>query len=64
MGLRQQMRDYVNNESPYYAKTLVFVQSSGIDKSRLADSFGRYESKTRAIAALPGSSSASLRVAC
>ena len=41
IGLRQQMRDCVNSESPYYAKTLVFVQSSGMGKSRLADSFGR-----------------------
>ena len=24
---------------PYYTKTLVFVQSSGMDKSRLADTF-------------------------
>jgi hypothetical protein len=41
IGLQQQMRDCVNDESPYYAKTLVFVQSSGVGKSRLADSFGR-----------------------
>ena len=26
----------------YYAKTLIFVQSSGMGKSRLADAFGRY----------------------
>jgi hypothetical protein len=41
LGLRQQMRDCVNDRSKYYARTLVFVQSSGMGKSRLADSFGR-----------------------
>ncbi|KAI9779500.1 MAG: hypothetical protein M1839_007308 [Geoglossum umbratile] len=41
IGLQQQMRDCINDTSEYYAKTLVFVQSSGMGKSRLADSFGR-----------------------
>jgi hypothetical protein len=41
VGLQQQMKDCVNDTSMYYAKTLVFVQSSGMGKSRLADSFGR-----------------------
>ena len=41
LGLRQQMRDCNNNRLKYYARTLVFVQSSGMGKSRLADSFGR-----------------------
>jgi hypothetical protein len=29
-------------EPKYYAKTLIFVQSSGMGKSRLADAFGEY----------------------
>src|SRR5204862_1480920 len=41
IGLRQQMRDCLDNEVPYYAKTLVFVQSSGMGKSRLADFYGQ-----------------------
>ena len=39
-GLKQQMQHCVSNQSPYYAKTMVFVQSSGVGKSRLADTFG------------------------
>ncbi|KAI9763810.1 MAG: hypothetical protein M1840_009064 [Geoglossum simile] len=41
IGLQQQMRGCINGAPEYYAKTLVFVQSSGVGKSRLADSFGR-----------------------
>ncbi|KAH0555668.1 hypothetical protein GP486_006388, partial [Trichoglossum hirsutum] len=41
LGLQQQMQDCINDTSEYYAKTLVFVQSSGMGKSRLADSFGQ-----------------------
>ncbi|KAI9783978.1 MAG: hypothetical protein M1839_002923 [Geoglossum umbratile] len=40
IGLRQQMKDCISGPLPYYAKTLVFVQSSGMGKSRLADNFG------------------------
>ncbi|KAI9762592.1 MAG: hypothetical protein M1840_001218 [Geoglossum simile] len=40
IGLRQQMKDCISGPLPYHAKTLVFVQSSGMGKSRLADSFG------------------------
>jgi hypothetical protein len=41
IGLRQQMKDCISGPlPPYYAKTLVFVQSSGMGKSRLADTFG------------------------
>jgi hypothetical protein len=41
IGLRQQMKDCISGSlPPYYAKTLVFVQSSGMGKSRLADTFG------------------------
>ena len=40
VALRQQMQHCINDESAYYAKTLVFVQSSGMGKSRLADTFG------------------------
>jgi len=39
-ALRQQMQDCVSEKQPYYARTLVFVQSSGMGKSRLADKFG------------------------
>ncbi len=39
-ALRQQMRDCTHDCSDYYAKTFVFVQSSGMGKSRLADAFG------------------------
>jgi len=39
IGLRQQMRDYTS-DGRYYAKTLVFVQSSGMGKSRLVDTLG------------------------
>ncbi|KAH0558650.1 hypothetical protein GP486_004697 [Trichoglossum hirsutum] len=41
IGLQEQMRDCLKDKTPYYAKTLVFVQSSGMGKSRLADTFGR-----------------------
>jgi hypothetical protein len=41
IGLRRQMEDCISVLlPPYYAKTLVFVQSSGMGKSRLADTFG------------------------
>ena len=41
IGLRQQMKDCISGAlPPHYAKTLVFVQSSGMGKSRLADTFG------------------------
>ena len=41
IGLQQQMKNYISGAlPPYYAKTLVFVQSSGMGKSRLADAFG------------------------
>jgi hypothetical protein len=32
----------LEDKSPYYAKTLVFIQSSGMGKSRLADTFGGF----------------------
>jgi hypothetical protein len=41
IGLKEQMQDCLKDERPFYAKTLVFVQSSGMGKSRLADTFGR-----------------------
>lgn len=34
------MQNYTYDYSDYYTKTFVFVQSSGIGKSRLADAFG------------------------
>jgi hypothetical protein len=40
IALRQQMQHCIDDKSAYYAKTLVFVQSSGMGKSRLADTFG------------------------
>jgi hypothetical protein len=40
IALRQQMQHCIDDKSAYYAKTLVFVQSSGMGKSRLADAFG------------------------
>ena len=41
--LRELIRQYQQrNAKRYYAKTLVFVQSSGMGKSRLADAFGEF----------------------
>ncbi|KIX00093.1 uncharacterized protein Z518_10230 [Rhinocladiella mackenziei CBS 650.93] len=43
IALRDLIRRYqLLDVSQYYAKTLVFVQSSGMGKSRLADVFGQY----------------------
>ncbi|KAI9764367.1 MAG: hypothetical protein M1840_008505 [Geoglossum simile] len=39
--LRKLVRKRVSYESMYYAKTLIFIQSSGMGKSRLADAFGQ-----------------------
>ncbi|KIX00387.1 uncharacterized protein Z518_10526 [Rhinocladiella mackenziei CBS 650.93] len=42
VALRDLIRRYqLLDVSKYYAKTLVFVQSSGMGKSRLADAFGQ-----------------------
>ena len=42
VALRSLVRHYqLLNAEQYYAKTLVFVQSSGMGKSRLADAFGQ-----------------------
>lgn len=41
IALRKQMQDCIIDCSDYYAKTFVFVQSSGMGKSRLADAFGK-----------------------
>ncbi|KIX01890.1 uncharacterized protein Z518_07829 [Rhinocladiella mackenziei CBS 650.93] len=42
MALRDLIRQYqLLDVSQYYAKSLVFVQSSGMGKSRLADTFGQ-----------------------
>jgi hypothetical protein len=43
-ALRDMIRDNESKmgwNSPFYAKTLIFVQSSGMGKSRLADAFGK-----------------------
>ncbi|KAI9763296.1 MAG: hypothetical protein M1840_000778 [Geoglossum simile] len=37
IALRQQMQHCIDDKSAYHAKTLVFVRSSGMGKSRLAD---------------------------
>jgi hypothetical protein len=41
IALREHMTNSLRDPRPYYAKTLVFVQSSGTGKSRLADMFGQ-----------------------
>ncbi|KAI9763888.1 MAG: hypothetical protein M1839_006121 [Geoglossum umbratile] len=41
-ALQLQMEECLKDKSEYYAKTIVFVQSSGMGKSRLADMFGRF----------------------
>ena len=40
--LRMLVQKRVSYESMYYAKTLIFIQSSGMGKSRLADAFGQH----------------------
>jgi hypothetical protein len=39
-ALQDAIRDNEKSSDPHYAKTLIFVQSSGMGKSRLADAFG------------------------
>jgi len=44
LALQDMLRDNeikMHQNSPFYAKSLIFVQSSGMGKSRLADAFGR-----------------------
>ncbi|KAI9781067.1 MAG: hypothetical protein M1839_006344 [Geoglossum umbratile] len=41
-ALQLQMVECLEDKAKYYAKTLVFVQSSGMGKSRLVDMFGRF----------------------
>lgn len=35
------MQDYTHNCSNYYVKPFVFIQSSGMGKSKLVDAFGK-----------------------
>lgn len=41
IALQKQMQDCITDCPDYYVKTFVFVQSSGMGKSRLADAFGK-----------------------
>ncbi|KAI9780336.1 MAG: hypothetical protein M1839_006759 [Geoglossum umbratile] len=41
-ALQLQMVECLEDKSDYYSKTMVFIQSSGMGKSRLADTFGKF----------------------
>lgn len=41
IALQKHMQDYITDCPDYYIKTFVFVQSSGMGKSRLTDAFGK-----------------------